>query len=40
MYYFQLKKLQLNNPISCLNVFKSNNILGALVFLGLVLGKI
>ena len=40
MYYFQLKKLQLNNPNSCLNVFKSNNILGALVFLGLVLGKI
>ncbi len=40
MYYFQLKKLQLNNPNSCLSVFKSNNILGALVFLGLVLGKI
>ena len=40
MYYFQLKKLQLNNPNSCLNVFKSNNILGALVFLGLILGKI
>ena len=40
MYYFQLKKLQLNNPNSCLNVFKSNNILGALVFLSLILGKI
>ena len=40
MYYFQLKKLQLSNPDNCLNVFKSNNILGALVFLSLILGKI
>ena len=30
MLYFQLKKLNIDNSISCLKIFKSNNILGFL----------
>ena len=40
MFYFQLKKLNIKNSSSCLKVFKSNNFLGLLVFLNLLIGKI
>ena len=40
MFYFQLKKLDIKNSIKCLTIFKSNNILGFLVFFGLIIGKI
>ena len=40
MYYFQLNKLDINNPSSCLRIFKSNNYLGFIVFFGLLIGKI
>ena len=40
MSYFQIKKLNIKNKLICLKIFKSNNFLGLLVFLGLVLGKI
>ncbi len=40
MFYFQLKKLNIKNSSSCLKVFKSNNFLGLLVFLSLLIGKI
>ena len=40
MIYFQLKKLDIKNNIKCLNTFKSNNILGLLVFFSLIIGKI
>ncbi len=40
MYYFQLHKLDIDNPASCLRVFKSNNYLGFIVLFGLLLGKI
>ena len=40
MFYFQLKKLQIEDPISCLKVFKSNNFLGLIVFLSLIIGKL
>ena len=40
MFYFQIKKLDIKNKFSCLNIFKSNNFLGLLVFLSLALGKI
>ncbi|MBD1140484.1 4-hydroxybenzoate octaprenyltransferase, partial [Pelagibacterales bacterium SAG-MED38] len=33
MYYFQLKKFRKDSPSECLNIFKSNNFLGTLVFL-------
>ena len=39
MIYFQIKKLEIENKLNCLKIFKSNNILGLLVFLGLIIGK-
>ena len=40
MYYFQLKKFKKNSPSECLKIFKSNNFLGTLVFLILLVGKL
>tara|TARA_B100000902_G_scaffold271763_1_gene257713 strand:+ start:241 stop:1104 length:864 start_codon:yes stop_codon:yes gene_type:complete len=40
MYYFQIYKLNIKKTKSCLNIFKSNNILGLLVFVSLFIGKI
>ncbi|WP_075522546.1 4-hydroxybenzoate octaprenyltransferase [Candidatus Pelagibacter communis] len=40
MYYFQIHKLDINNSENCLKIFKSNNFLGFIVFLSLLLGKI
>ena len=38
--HFKLKKmLNINNPNSCLQIFKSNNFLGLLIFIGLIIGK-
>ena len=40
IFYFQLKKLDVKISLNCLKIFKSNNLLGLLVFFGLVFGKI
>ncbi len=40
MYYLQLKKFRQNSPSACLEIFKSNNFLGILVFLILLIGKL
>jgi 4-hydroxybenzoate polyprenyltransferase len=40
MFYFQLRKLNIEIPSNCLKIFKSNNFLGLLVLLGLIIGKI
>jgi len=40
MFYFQIKKLDIENKFSCLKIFKSNNFLGLLVFLSLAVGII
>ena len=40
MIYFQLNKLNINNSINCLKIFKSNNFLGFIVFLSLIMSKI
>ena len=40
MFYFQLRKLNIEIPSNCLKIFKSNNFLGLLVFLGLIISKI
>jgi len=40
MLYFQLKKLKIDNSINCLKIFKSNNILGLIVLIGLMIGKL
>ena len=39
-YKLKLKKLNIKNSINCLITFKSNNILGLLVFFSLIFGKI
>ena len=38
--YFQLNKLNITSPLNCLRIFKSNNSLGAIIFLAIVVGKI
>ena len=39
MFYFQIKKLKMDLPTSCLNAFKSNNLLGLLILISLIFGK-
>ena len=38
--YLQLYKLNIRSPLSCFKIFKSNNSLGAIVFLAIAVGKI
>ena len=40
MFYFQLKKLNIKNSFECLAVFKSNNLLGLMVLISIIGGKI
>ena len=40
MTFFQLKQIKINNSAQCLKIFKSNNFLGLLVFISLLIGKI
>ncbi len=40
MFYFQLKKLNIEDSLECLSIFKSNNFLGLLVLISLIGGKI
>ena len=40
LIFFQLYKLNANDPKSCLSKFKSNNFLGLIVFVNLLIGKI
>ena len=40
MYYFQIFQLNFKDPANCLKIFKSNNLVGLLVFVALLVGKI
>ena len=40
LYFYQIKKFDPKNPIECLKIFKSNNLLGLLIFINILLGKI
>jgi 4-hydroxybenzoate polyprenyltransferase len=40
LYFSQIKKLNIKSSKNCLSIFKSNNYIGFLVLLSLVLGKI
>ena len=40
LIFFQIKKLNINDPFNCLNKFKSNNFLGLLIFINILIGKI
>tara|TARA_Y100001960_G_C14650617_1_gene815718 strand:- start:401 stop:1267 length:867 start_codon:yes stop_codon:yes gene_type:complete len=39
LIFFQVYKLNVNDPNSCLNKFKSNNFLGFIIFINLLIGK-
>ena len=40
MYIFQIKNFNSSEPLSCYKIFKSNNILGVLIFVSLLIGKL
>ncbi len=40
LFLFQLKNLNTKNPIDCLNKFKSNNFLGLIIFINILIGKL
>ena len=40
LFIMQIKNLNIKNSINCLKTFKSNNFLGAMVFITLLIGKI
>ena len=40
MYILQIKKFNSSEPLSCFKIFKSNNILGILIFVSLLIGKL
>src|SRR6056300_953189 len=39
LFLYQLKSVNLENPINCLDIFKSNNLLGFLIFIQLLISK-
>ena len=40
MYFFQLKNFNSKEPSNCLRIFKSNNFLGLLIFILVLIGKL
>ena len=40
MFFFQLKRININNSKKCLEIFRSNNYLGFFVLISLIVGKI
>jgi 4-hydroxybenzoate polyprenyltransferase len=40
LFFFQIYRLKIERSSNCLKIFKSNNSLGLIVFLGLILGKV
>ena len=40
LFYYQIKRLNIKIPSNCLGIFKSNNLLGFVIFLSILLGKI
>ena len=40
LYMYQLKKLETNNELNCLKLFKSNNLFGFIFFLNILVGKL
>ena len=40
LFFFQIKKLKIDDSLNCLKTFKSNNFLGLLILLNLLIGKL
>ena len=39
LFFFQIKIFNLNDPLSCLRIFKSNNFFGLIIFLNILISK-
>ena len=39
LIFYQIKNLEISDPPKCLKIFKSNNFLGLLIFLNILIGK-
>ena len=39
LFYVQLKKLKIESEVNCLKIFKSNNLVGLIIFVNLIIGK-
>ena len=40
LFLYQLKSVDLDNPMNCLKIFKSNNFFGFIIFVQILIGKI
>ena len=40
LFFFQMKNLEIKNPINCLVIFKSNNLLGLIILINIIIGKV
>jgi len=40
LFFFQIISFEKKDKLKCLNIFKSNNILGLIILISIVLGKI
>jgi 4-hydroxybenzoate polyprenyltransferase len=40
MFFLQIKKFKIEDPVNCLKIFKKNNFLGFLIFTNILIGKI
>jgi 4-hydroxybenzoate polyprenyltransferase len=40
LFFFQIKIINIKSPTNCMKIFKSNNFLGFVIFLNLLIGKI
>ena len=39
LFIYQIKIFNLNNPSSCLKIFKSNNLFGLIIFINILIVK-
>ena len=39
MFFYQIKNLNIKNNLNCLRIFKSNNILGFIIYINIIIGK-
>ena len=40
LFFYQIKNLNIKDPANCLKIFKSNNFIGLIVFLNVIIGKL
>ena len=39
LFFYQIKSLNIKQPESCLKIFKSNNIIGLIIYINILIGK-